>query len=191
MLLQDWIRIAPLVSLGVAIVSALVAYSAYVYTRAANRRLDMVMKTFLDDDGRKRYDQFKELIRKDQDASDPFKMTSLRRLTSSNAVDRSILLSQLNNYELVSLGIRRGVFAEDFYKRWFHRQFTKDYENLMPFITAIQAETPTIFCEFQYLYGRWMKSRHPESAPSRIKMGWWAFTRNYKKLDAARRAMDA
>ena len=194
MALDGWIKIAPLLSFGVAIISAVVAFSAYIYTRRANRRratLDMVMRTFLDDDGRKRYDLFKDLMRRDQDQNDPFKMISLKKLTADNGADRSIVLAQLNNYELVSLGIRRGVFAENFYKRWFHRQFTKDYENMSSFISAIQEETPTIFCEFQYLYTRWMKKKHPESSPSRIKMAWWAITRNYKKLDTARRAMEA
>jgi hypothetical protein len=149
----------------------------------------MVMKTFIDDDARKRYDAFKELIRKDKDQDDHFKISSLVKLTAENGQDRSILLSQLNNYELVALGIRRGTFDEGFYKLWFHRQFTKDFDNVNAFVSTIQDESPSTFCEFQYLYSRWMKNRHPVTSPSAAKMAWWALTKNYKKLDAARRSM--
>ena len=120
-----------------------------------------------------------------------FKLISLIKLTDQNADDRSILLSQLNTYELVALGIRRGIFAERFYKLWFHRQFTKDYENLSAFLSEVQKDSPTIFVEFQYLYRRWMKNKHPVASPSRTQMAWWALIKNYKKLDEARRAMEA
>lgn len=151
----------------------------------------MVIKTFLDDDGRKRYDKFKELLRKDRDEADPFKLVSLVKLNATNGEDRSIVVSQLNTYELVALGIRRGIFAERFYKLWFHRQFTKDYESMLPFMAAVQEDSPTIFVEFKYLYRRWMKNKHPVASPSRRQMVWWALTRDYKKIDEARKAMEA
>ncbi|WP_230771088.1 DUF4760 domain-containing protein [Sphingomonas sp. Leaf4] len=194
MTLAEWAQYAPIVSATAIVISASVALGVFIYTRRTNRRratLDMVMKTFIDDDSRKRYDSFKELVRKDKDSSDPFKLTSLSKLTSTNGVDRSIVVSQMNTYELVALGIRRGIFDEKFYKLWFHRQFTKDYESSMSLLQAVWEESPSIFCECKILYARWIKSRHPVSSPSRYKMGFWAITGNYKKLDAARKSMDS
>ena len=194
MTIDDWIKVAPLISCGAIVISATVALTVFIYTRRANRRratLDMVIKTFLDDDGRRRYDRFKDLMRRDRDQNDPFKMLSLVKLTADNADDRSVLVSQLNTYELVALGIRRGIFDEPFYKLWFHRQFTKDYESMMPFVSAVQEDGPTIFVEFRYLYQRWIKNRHPAASPWRIQMAWWAWTKNYKKIDAVRKAMES
>ncbi|WP_310496179.1 DUF4760 domain-containing protein [Sandarakinorhabdus sp.] len=191
--LDEIIRIAPVVSTGAIVASALVAASVFWYTRRANLRratLDMVMKTFLDDEGQKKYRKFKEIVKKSQNSEDSFCLSSLKDLTEENAEDRATVLFQLNSYELVALGIRRGIFDEMFYKLWFHGQFTKDYDGVRKLIDSIQTDRPSMYCEFKYLNDRWVRSKHPIASPSRFRQAWWALTGQRNRLDSAFRSID-
>lgn len=188
MTLDDWIKLAPLLSAGAIAISATVALVVFAYTRRVNRRratLDMVMRTFLDERGAKIYEQFKAILHRHQDAGDEFTLLNLLTRTAENEKDRNIIIDQLNNYELAALGIRRGLFDERFYKLWFHWQFTKDFESVACLIDAIQAEKPSIYCEFRKLHDRWLKKKHPENHPSWFKMTWWSATRNRDALQKA------
>ncbi len=185
MSLKELAVYAPMVSAAAIVASSITAFAVFAYTRRTNKRratLDMVMKTFLDNDANSRYDDFISLVNKDADVLDTFQLTSLLHSTPTNIADRNVVLAQLNTYELVALGIRRGVFDEKFYKHWFHRQFTKDYDSVKPLLSLIQHEAPSVFCEYGSLYERWMKSKHPVSSPSRWKLMWWGATKNHEKL---------
>jgi len=192
MTLDDWINIAPLLSAAAIATSATVALIVFIYTRRVNRRratLDMVMRTFLDERGGKVYDAFKALVRRDQAENDDFSLVSLAAHTPENEAQRNVVIDQLNIYELVALGIRRGLFDERFYKLWFHRQFTTDYENVAQLVAVIQTKRPSIFCEFGALYHRWKKKRHPVNHPPRFKIIWWSIIGDYEKIDVARAGM--
>lgn len=188
-LLSSWKDAAPAVGACTAIVTAIVALLVFRHTRAANRRratLDMVMKTLMDSFAQERYGDFKKVIRKDKDANDPFKIESLLEATADNHQDRELVLQQLNIYEMTSLGIRRKLFDEDFYKRWFHNQFMTDFENSRDFIEGAQAKKGSVYCEFTALYTRWEKSGHPISSPSKFKFAYWGLTGQFDKIDRAR-----
>lgn len=188
-LLISWKDAAPAAGAITAIISAFVALTVLRYTRASNRRratLDMVMKTLLDDSAQKRYYEFKTILRKDQDTDDCFKIASLAEPQQAASSERETMLQQLNIYELTSLGIRRGVFDESFYKMWFHNQFMKDYESSLEFIKSAQDRKPSIYCEYTALYGKWLKNGHPEISPNRLKMAYWALTKKNHKIDEAR-----
>ena len=194
MSLDDWIKIAPLVSAGVTAASAAIAFGAFIYTRRTNRKratLDMVMRTFLDDRGTKLYDDFRTLIRRDKAEDDAFCLTSLANHTPENEAYRTTVIDQLNNYELISLGIRRGLFDEAFYKLWFHRQFTRDFESVEQLVSEVQKERPSTYYEYRALYNRWKRNQHPVNQPGKIKMTWWVLRGDLKSLDAARTGMQA
>ena len=148
----------------------------------------MVMRSFLDKDASQLYDNFKSLVRRDEDEADAFKLTALVNYDKQIEAERTTVIDQLNTYELVSLGIRRGVFDEKFYKLWFHRQFTTDYESVKPLIDALQKDKPSLYYEFRTLNERWMRNKHPVASPGRLRMAWWALTKKYDHLDAARRS---
>lgn len=184
-----WKDAAPAAAAITAIISALVALSVLIYTRNANRRratLDMVMKSLLDDYAQKRQADFKSLIIKNDDPNDAFKISSLLEDTARGSAERNAILHHLNIYELMALGIKRNIFDEAFYKRWYHNQFMSDYESSIDFIKGLQARKATIFCESSTLYGKWLKSGHPNISPSRFKMAWWAITKQNHKIDQAR-----
>lgn len=180
-------HIAQLFSSACVGISSIVALSVFIYTRKVNRRratLDMVLKTFVDDDGKKRYAAFKELLKKDKDCSNDFSLIVFAEPSLDISGDRGVINNQLNEYELISLGIGRKVFDESLYKLWFQGQFIKDYESVSELIKKIQEKRPSVYCDFKYLYEKWRKEPHPENRPSRLKLIWWAITRNEAKLAA-------
>lgn len=187
--LIQWKDAAPAVGVLIALVSAAVALTVLFYTRGANRRratLDMVMKTLLDDYAQKCQIAFRAVVLKNEDTSDPFKMESLIADEARGSADRKAVLHQLNVYELMALGIKRGIFDEAFYKRWYHNQFMSDYESSIVFIKGMQDRKSTVFCEISTLYGKWLKHGHPDGSPGRWKMAWWAFRKQDHKIDEAR-----
>lgn len=193
-MLEKYVSIAPAISATAIVLSSIVALSVFLYTRHANRRratLDMVMKTFLDDIGQKKYSEFKSLLRRYHEPDNCLKIENLIDPSNENREDRDLVLFQLNSYELISLGIRRGIFDESFYKMWFHSQFMKDFDHLQHFIVAAQARKSSNYCEFSSLQAKWKRNGHPVSSPSRLKMAWWAITKKYDLIDQARRSMNS
>jgi hypothetical protein len=192
--LGAWKDAAPAAGTLTAILSGLVAFLVFRYTRIANRRratLDMVMKTHMDSFVQERYREFKDLILKDKDANDPFKLQSLLQTQSVGSKDRRTMLYWLNIYELMALGIRRKLFDQAIYKRWYHNQFMVDYEGSLDFIKGLQANKATIFCEASWLYRKWLKHGHPEGSAGPVRMAWWALTKQNDKIDSARAMANA
>lgn len=179
---------APIFGVMIALISLAIAASAFIYNRRANRRratLDFVMKQLMDESSQTEYAKFKALLKRDQNTDDCFKLETLADLNSKEYDDQKIILRQLNIYELMSLGIRRKLFDETFYKYWYHNQFKKDYEASLPFIKEVQKTKITIYCEMTELYNKWEKSGHPSSAPGMMKMMWWTIRKDYHKLGKA------
>lgn len=85
-----------------------------------------------------------------------------------------VLNRQLNYYELVSLGIRKGVFDEKFYKSWFRSQVMRDHARLLPYIEGVRKRRgPEFFSEFRWLVTRWERKEHPDASPRLYKLVWW------------------
>jgi Domain of unknown function (DUF4760) len=188
-ILIAWKDAAPAAAVLTALASAIVALLVLLYTRAANRRratLDMVMKTLLDETAQRKQDAFKDLIKKHQDQADPFTLADLLPDAAKGTPNRRTMLYQFNVYELMALGIKRGIFDEAFYKRWYHNQFMTDYENAALFVTGLQQRKASIFCECTALYRKWAKQGHPATSPGRFRMTWWAITQQNDKIDRAR-----
>lgn len=183
--LASWKDAAPAIGAIIAASSATVALVAFGYTRRVNRRratLDMVLKTFMDDAGRERYAKFKKLMERHKDRSDELDILKLASPDSPVTAERETLRAQINEYELIALGIRRGLFDEKIYKLWFQNQFVRDYESLAQFIAVVREKRPSVFCEYVWLYTRWKAVPHPENAPNRLKLAYWAITGNKARL---------
>lgn len=190
MTLQEFAQIAQIVSTACVIASAITAITVLLYTRRTNRRratLDMVMKTFIEPSGREMYDKFIALTRRAEldDSIDDFQFIKLEPFSHALASEHATVLDQMNTYELVSLGIRNSVFDEAFFKRWYQAQFQRDYKSLEPLIQLIQNEKSTFFCEFTWLYKRWVKHKHPDEKVPVYKKMWWILRGQDAKLKAA------
>lgn len=75
---------------------------------------------------------------------------------ASNA-DRGHILSILNNYEFIALGIREGALDESIYKRAVYSQAMRDWRAMKAFIMELrrQNKIDTLFQEFEVLARRW------------------------------------
>lgn len=144
----------------------------------------MVLKTFMDDAGRLRYKTFKQLMERHANCDDPLDILAFADPAAPVTDEREAIRAQINEYELIALGIRRRLFDEEIYKLWFQHQFMRDYESLEAFIQRVREQRPSVFCEYVWLYTRWKKVPHPENAPGRFKVAWWGLTRNEAKLKA-------
>lgn len=185
--LKDLKDAAPAAGAIIGLLSAVVALVAFHYTRKVNRRratLDMVLKTFMDDGGRDQYNKFKLIMQRHKDCNDPLDILAFADPDSQITDDRQILRSQINEYELIALGIRRSLFDEKIYKMWFQDQFVRDFESLKDFIDKVREKRPSVFCEYVWLYNRWKKAPHPENAPSRFKVAFWALANNKARIKA-------
>jgi hypothetical protein len=78
--------------------------------------------------------------------------------------DRRHVLDHLNHYELVALGIRRGVLSSGFYKRWMGGPFVRDWNAALDFIEVerwkcapgeAERYDPKVFQNFERIARRW------------------------------------
>lgn len=185
--LKEWKDAAPAATAVIGLLSAIVAFFVFRYTRTVNRRratLDMVLKTFMDNGGRDQYNKFKLVMQRHKDPEDDLDILSFADPDAPISDERQILRAQINEYELIALGIRRSLFDETIYKLWFQDQFVRDFESLKDFIDKVREKRPSVFCEYVWLYNRWKKTPHPENAPRFWKVAWWGATRNHAKLRA-------
>lgn len=172
--------------------SAIAAFAIIWRSNVVSRRektIEIVYETFFGDKESASYKQFKDLIKEIEDnGHDIAEYWDGGKFHERTKQDT--LLRQTNQYELVSLGIRQGVFDEAFYKRWFFSQLTKDYAKLLPFVARIRERqnNDAYFCEFERLAIRWTRKRHPVKHPPKWKVAWWSLTGQFEKV---RRAVDA
>lgn len=185
--LKEWKEAAPAISALITLTSAIVAFLAFRYTRQVNKRratLDMVLKTFMDDAGQKLYANFKEVMLRYKDPNDDLDIIPYADPNHVPTPERRIIQQQINEYELIALGIRNNLFDEDVYKLWFQHQFMRDYESLEKYIIEVRKKRISVFCECVWLYNRWKKVPHPETAPGFFRQTWWVLTRNNARLKA-------
>lgn len=176
---------APAVSAVIALLSALVAFGAFSHARRVNRRratLDMVLKTFVDPKGQETYISFKNVMQRHKNGE--IDILAFADPNCPPSDDRQTIRAQLNEYELIALGIKKKLFDEALYKLWFQDQFQRDYTSLEEFINKVREQRPSVFCECVWLYKRWSKVPHPENSPGRLKLAWWSITGNDARLKA-------
>lgn len=79
---------------------------------------------------------------------------------------RRKVLEYLNHYELIAIGIRRGILDKDVYAAFMRTQFVRDWLDAKPFIDHIRKPTPdsgstvssgAAFEEYGKLADRWAK----------------------------------
>ncbi len=84
--------------------------------------------------------------------------------------DTTAIVSVLNEYELVSIGIQRGIIDPELYKRWARSSVLFDWESTQQFVAALRKRTgaSSLYHEFEEM-ARWMgQNRLPH------RRFWWA-----------------
>ncbi len=64
----------------------------------------------------------------------------------------------LNDYELIAIGIQRGILDDTTYRRWHKSAVVKDWRNAAPYVIAIRTRTnnDALYHEFEEM-ARWYK----------------------------------
>lgn len=86
---------------------------------------------------------------------------SLASAANAQSENRGHILSIINNYEFIALGIREGALDEGLYKRAVYSQVTRDWGAMRGFIMELrrQNKIDTLFQEFEKLAKTWEKEK--------------------------------
>lgn len=82
--------------------------------------------------------------------------------------ETTCIRTYLNSFELIAIGIQRGVFDATLYKRWFKSGVLQAWSHAAPFVLALRARTSNdaIYYEFEEM-ARYMRG---QKMPKR---NWW------------------
>lgn len=164
----DWLLFAQLI---VFLVSAYIAYSTIHSSRSTSRER-ATLDTILDDNKDDSLAHSKTLILKfNEDPEDYYKTLGKigvrdlahlfcvenHCLTSDEAEIRMHLLKVLNRYEFYAIGINKGLFDEDLFKRMYCSTMLKFWGVGSPAVSQLRefAKKDTLFKEFESLANRW------------------------------------
>lgn len=83
--------------------------------------------------------------------------------------DTEVIRIVLNEFELVAIGIQRGILDYTIYSRWMKSEANRYWNHALPFITELRTRlhNDEIYKEFEVLQN-WLKA---DSAPTRSF--WW------------------
>ncbi|NMZ98108.1 DUF4760 domain-containing protein [Pseudomonas lundensis] len=83
--------------------------------------------------------------------------TALAARDKVQELARSHILSIINNYEFIALGIREGALDESIYKRAVYSQVMRDWKAMKAFVMELrrQNQIDTLFQELELLAKRW------------------------------------
>lgn len=161
----DAVLITGLSAAAVGLLAVIIAVWGVISSRAIARR----QTTFghiatLETDGSAQEAQqtFNRLVRTG-------KLTSYAQKDKEGTTEAQAILNVLNGFELISIGIQRGIIEPEFYQLWYRSQVVHTWKNAQPFIVALRArlDRPSLFHEFEEM-ARWMnKNQIPH------RRFWW------------------
>ena len=148
-------------------VAALIAIAGVLTQRAIARRratFDHIAKTEADADVIKARRTFIQLAK----ANGGLAKWAAEEHERSEEVQNIKLI--LNDFELIAIGIQRGIIDLEFYKRWYKSGVTRHWSHAYPFVAALRNRTGNnmLFHEFEQLAG-WLNDN---KAPPRKYRFW-------------------
>jgi len=152
----DW---APLLVIGTLLMSAGVAALAYKSQKETARKratLDLLHNNIWDEDCLRAAGNFNALARpKDESGTSQLDFWADPRHRDSPQVND--IRAILNDYELMALGIRRGIIDEGIYHAFYKGPLIRDWNRSKLFIEKIrqQEKTHRILLEFESLAKAW------------------------------------
>jgi hypothetical protein len=71
--------------------------------------------------------------------------------------EASVIVANLNIYEMIAVGISKKIIDEQSYKRWARTALVKDWQECKAYVTVLrkEADVPTYYCEFEKLARKW------------------------------------
>lgn len=158
---EEMVRIAPLLTLIVATLGALIAYAAIWWNRRIARlkaTLDLIEGSESKEFYQARYRAFRDFRR----AAHEERNQIADPMNRDHDELRAKCQDFLNHYELVAIACRHGLIDEDFYRSWMGPTFVRDWNQAG--ILVLRARRPdgpgatgnsTAYAEFEALARRW------------------------------------
>jgi Domain of unknown function (DUF4760) len=159
--LQEMVRIAPLATLVVATLGAVIAYAAIWWNRRIARlkaTLDLIEGSESKEFYQARYRAFRDFRRATHEERNQIADPTDREHDDLRAKCQDFL----NHYELVAIACRHGLIDEEFYRSWMGPTFVRDWNEAS--ILVIRARRPdgpgdsgnsAAYAEFEELARRW------------------------------------
>jgi hypothetical protein len=150
----------PMLSAGAILVSAAVALIVAKLTISMNRKIARRRAT-LDLLAQQRWDKdylcTKQEFIKIRDGEGGLVKWSDKQYR--NTLEINHIRNMLNDYELVSVGIKNEILDEKLYKEWFESSFTKDWKESKSFIMELRRseQRDKLFKEFKWLARKWVR----------------------------------
>jgi len=71
--------------------------------------------------------------------------------------DASIIVANLNVYEMIAVGISKGTIDSKSYKAWARTAFVKDWQECKAYVSVLrkEANVPSYYCEFEKIAKKW------------------------------------
>lgn len=143
----------------IGILATVVAIWGIFTQRAIARRratFDHITKTDADSDIIKARRSFIELAKQ----SDGLAKWAAEEHEKSDEVQSIKIV--LNDFELIAIGIQRGIIDAEFYKRWHRSGVLNYWKHASPFVAALRARTGNemLFYEFEQMAG-WFNDNKP------------------------------
>ncbi|RRN64679.1 DUF4760 domain-containing protein [Caulobacter sp. 602-1] len=151
----------------VGFLAVVIAVWGVVSSRAISRRqatLDHLARLEADGTVQKNRQEFNRLVKEKGD------LAEFAAKDKEGTPEQQAILSVLNDFELISIGIQRGIIEPALYKRWQHSNVAQTWKNSQQFVVALRArvDRPTLYHEFEEM-ARWMSQN---KIPRR--RFWWA-----------------
>ena len=161
----DAVLITGLAAAFVGLFAVLIAVWGVISSRAIARRqttFSHIALLEMDGSTKKAQQTFNRLVKEK-------KLTELADEKHVGTEDVQMVFNVLNGFELISIGIQRGIIEPEFYQRWYRGQVVNTWRDSQPFIVALRArlDRPMLFHEFEEM-ARWMnQNRIPH------RRFWW------------------
>ncbi|MEM9708165.1 MAG: DUF4760 domain-containing protein [Pseudomonadota bacterium] len=78
----------------------------------------------------------------------------------TNATLRSQVAQIINHYEIMSIGVNKGILSDDIFRAYFRSRLVKDFQQSRLYIEHVRDEVGNvkIYREFEILAERWSKA---------------------------------
>jgi hypothetical protein len=107
-----------------------------------------------------------------RDSKSAAELSTLASAASAKIPEAAAIRSVLNNYEIMAVGMMKGVLDETMYKRFFRATFMRDHEMIKPFIDALRQRSPKAFVEYTAVYEKWRKEGDDAKSGGILKNQW-------------------
>ncbi|SDG34267.1 DUF4760 domain-containing protein [Pelagibacterium luteolum] len=86
-------------------------------------------------------------------------LTALAQAAKRDSDEAGVIAAILNDYEIVSIGVLKGVMDEKMMKRFYRSTVISDYDKIKPFIDEVRRvdNNQKLFSEFETLAERWRR----------------------------------